>query len=147
MMKTIFILHLWEMSKRHNVDKVLFVQNIAGRETMEVVMKAEGLSNTSADDVQKIFYAGVNITDIFNKNLYHGEAETSKTNSMATYCAKDVRFPKKGKRIIITVDSSYEVEDEKNTVVIRLILIRRKLLDKVCGRIYQKNYILQYTQR
>lgn len=54
--------------KGHNVDKVLFVQNIAGRETMEVVMKAEGLSNTSADDVQKIFYAGVNITDIFNKN-------------------------------------------------------------------------------
>ena len=51
--------------KGHNVDKVLFVQNIAGRETMEVVMKAEGLSNTSADDVQKIFYAGVNITDIF----------------------------------------------------------------------------------
>lgn len=54
--------------KGHNVDKVLFVQNIAGRETMEVVMKAEGLSNTSADDVQKIFYAGVNITDIFILN-------------------------------------------------------------------------------
>ena len=51
--------------KGHNVDKVLFVQNIAGRETMEVVMKAEGLSNTSADDVQKIFYAGVNITDCY----------------------------------------------------------------------------------
>ena len=114
--------------KGHNVDKVLFVQNIAGRETMEVVMKAEGLSNTSADDVQKIFYAGVNITDIFNKNLYHGEAETSKTNSMATYCAKDVRFPKKGKRIIITVDSSYEVEDEKNTVVIRLDCNKKKIV-------------------
>lgn len=114
--------------KGHNVDKVLFVQNIAGRETMEVVMKAEGLSNTSADDVQKIFYAGVNITDIFNKNLYHGEAETSKTNSMATYCTKDVRFPKKGKRIIITVDSSYEVEDEKNTVVIRLDCNKKKIV-------------------
>ena len=114
--------------KGHNVDKVLFVQNIAGRETMEVVMKAEGLSNTSADDVQKIFYAGVNITDIFNKNLYHGEAETSKTNSMAAYCAKDVRFPKKGKRIIITVDSSYEVEDEKNTVVIRLDCNKKKIV-------------------
>ena len=114
--------------KGHNVDKVLFVQNIAGRETMEVVMKAEGLSNTSADDVQKIFYAGVDITDIFNKNLYHGEAETSKTNSMATYCAKDVRFPKKGKRIIITVDSSYEVEDEKNTVVIRLDFNKKKIV-------------------
>ena len=114
--------------KGHNVDKVLFVQNIAGRETMEVVMKAEGLSNTSADDVQKIFYAGVNIADIFNKNLYHGEAETTKTNSMATYCAKDVRFPKKGKRIIITVDSGYEVEDEKNTVVIRLYFNKKKIV-------------------
>ena len=111
--------------KGHNVDKVLFVQNIAGRETMEIVMKAEGLSNASADDVKKIFYAGVNIADIFNKNLYHGEAETTKTNSMATYCAKDVRFPKKGKRIIITVDSSYEVEDVGSCIVEKDISYQR----------------------
>lgn len=87
--------------KGHNVDKVLFVQNIAGRETMEVVMKAEGLSNTSADDVQKIFYAGVNITDIFNKNLYHGEAETSKQIVWLHIVQKMLGFLKKVKELLL----------------------------------------------
>ena len=41
----------------HDVDKVLFVQNIKARETMEIVMKAEGLSKTSLDEIQRIFYA------------------------------------------------------------------------------------------
>lgn len=35
---------------------------------------------------------------------------------------------KKVKRIIITVDSSYEVEDEKNTVVIRLDFNKKKIV-------------------
>ena len=85
----------------HDVDKVLFVQNIKARETMEVVMKAEGLSKTSLDEIQRIFYAGVNIVDIFNKNLYHGKKDLVETETMATYRAETIRFPKKGKRILL----------------------------------------------
>lgn len=103
----------------HEVDKVLFVQNIKGRETMEVVMKAEGLSETTEDEVRKISYAGVSVADIFSKNLYHGESDATGIAVMATYRAETVKFPQKGKRIVITVDADYVDEDE-NTVVILL---------------------------
>jgi len=113
--------------KEHIVDKVLFVQNIKARETMEVVMKAEGLSKTTIDEIQKIFYAGVNIVDIFNKNLYHGESDVASLGSMATFQARDVRFPANGKRIILTVDENYETENE-NVIVILLDTDKRKIV-------------------
>lgn len=113
--------------KEHIVDKVLFVQNIKARETMEVVMKAEGLNKTTIDEIQKIFYAGVNIVDIFNKNLYHGESDVASLGSMATFQARDVRFPANGKRIILTVDENYETEDE-NVIVILLDTDKRKIV-------------------
>ena len=111
----------------HDVDKVLFVQNIKARETMEIVMKAEGLSKTSLNEIQRIFYAGVNIVDIFNKNLYHGKKELVETETMATYRAETIRFPKKGKRIILTVDSNYSAEDE-NSIVIFLDPDKKKIV-------------------
>ena len=111
----------------HDVDKVLFVQNIKARETMEVVMKAEGLSKTSLDEIQRIFYAGVNIVDIFNKNLYHGKKDLVETETMATYRAETIRFPKKGKRIILTVDSNYSAEDG-NSIVIFLEPDKKKIV-------------------
>lgn len=94
---------------------------------MEVVMKAEGLNKTTIDEIQKIFYAGVNIVDIFNKNLYHGESDVASLGSMATFQARDVRFPANGKRIILTVDENYETEDE-NVIVILLDTDKRKIV-------------------
>lgn len=111
----------------HDVDKVLFVQNIKARETMEIVMKAEGLSKTSLDEIQRIFYAGVNIVDIFNKNLYHGKKDLVETETMATYRAETIRFPKKGTRIILTVDSNYSAEDG-NSIVIFLDPDKKKIV-------------------
>lgn len=102
----------------HEVDKILFVQNIKARETMEVVMKAEGISQTSISEIENVYYAGVNIVDIFSKNIYHGSVESAQIDIMATYRAKSVRFPRKGKRIIITVDSSYVADDEDVTVIL-----------------------------
>lgn len=102
----------------HDVDKVLFVQNIKARETMEVIMLAEGLSETTEEEIRKIYYAGVNIVDIFKKNLYHGELDATAIEMMATYKAETIRFPKKEKRIIITVDDEY-ISDDENTVVIK----------------------------
>lgn len=113
--------------KEHIVDKVLFVQNIKARETMEVVMKAEGLIKTTVDEIRKIFYAGVNIVDIFNKNIYHGESDTASIEAMATFQARDVRFPANGKRIILTVDENYEIEDE-NVIVILLDTDKRRIV-------------------
>lgn len=104
--------------KDHEVDAVLFVQNIKARETMEVVMRAEGLTNTTLDDIKKIFYAGVSITDIFSKNLYHGEMDATPIDIMATYHADTVKFPKKGKRIIITVDVNYVAEDGNSIMIL-----------------------------
>lgn len=98
----------------HNVERVLFVQNIKGNKTMEVVMKAEGLHETTGDEIKQIFYSGVNIVDIFKKNLYHGELDATSIDIMATYRADKVLFPKKDKRIIITVDSTYEAEDDNS---------------------------------
>jgi hypothetical protein len=111
----------------HDVDTVLFVQNIKAKETMEVVMKAEGLSKISEDESQKIFYAGVNIVDIFKKNRYHGETESTGIDIMATYRAERVRFPKKEKRIIITVDANY-VDKDENAIVIYLDSNKRKIV-------------------
>ena len=111
----------------HDVDKVLFVQNIKARETMEIVMKAEGLSKTSLDEIQRIFYAGVNIVDIFNKNLYHGKKDLVETETMATYRAETIRFPKNGTRIILTVDSNYSAEDG-NSIVIFLDPDKKKIV-------------------
>ena len=102
----------------HNVESVLFVQNIKGNKTMEVVMKADGLHETSGDEIKEIFYSGVNIVDIFKKNLYHGGLDSISIDIMATYRADKVVFPKKDKRIIITVDPTYEAEDGRSVIVL-----------------------------
>lgn len=103
----------------HNVDKILFVQNVKARETMEVVMKAEGLSEATTDEIKNIYYAGVNIVDIFKKNIFHGKEDENSIDIMATFQSKEVRLPKNDKRIIITVDPDYVAEDE-NAIVILL---------------------------
>lgn len=102
----------------HNVESVLFVQNIKGNKTMEVVMKADGLHETSGDEIKEIFYSGANIVDIFKKNLYHGGLDSISIDIMATYRADKVVFPKKDKRIIITVDPTYEAEDGRSVIVL-----------------------------
>lgn len=115
--------------KNHNVDRIIFVQNIKARETMEIIMKAEDITKTSLDDNKKIFYAGVNIVDIFKKNLYHGEIESAENgvNTMATFKANDIRFPKKDKRIILTIEPDFVPEDN-NMIVIRLGENRGKIV-------------------
>lgn len=111
----------------HDVDKVIFVQNIKARETMEVVLVAEGLSETDTENVKKIYYAGVNIVDIFSRNVYRGETDIIDFDVYAPYKANSVRIPAKGKRIIITVDEKYVCEDE-NAVVILLDSSKSKIV-------------------
>ncbi len=113
--------------KNHDVDKVLFVQNIKGRETMEVVMKAEGLRTVDADEIKKISYAGVNIVDIFRKNMYHGKSDAILEDTVVTYRAEKVMFPRKDKRIIVTVDTDYKNDDD-NSIVIRLDSDKNKIV-------------------
>jgi len=103
--------------KGHSLDTVLFVQNIKARETMEVVMKAELLSDVTYDEIRNVYYAGVNIEDIFSNNLYHGKKDEVQSDIMITYRAEKVRLPRKGKRVILTVDSNYVPEDENTTVI------------------------------
>lgn len=48
--------------KNHDVESVVFVQNIKARETMEVIMKAVGLTPVNKDEITisdgKILYVG-----------------------------------------------------------------------------------------
>lgn len=113
--------------KNHDVERILFVQNIKARETMEVIMKADGLTKTSVEDISKIYYAGNNIVDIFKKNLYHGEKDSVGIEIMATYKASNVVFPKNGTRIILTVDKDY-IADDDNTLVIFLNPNKQKIV-------------------
>ena len=100
-----------------DVESVVFLQNLEARETMEVIMKASGVSKINPSDIQNISYAGVKIVDIFKKNLYHGEIDTVQTDIMVTYLANDVRFPKKNKRIVLTVNPNYESDDDNTEIV------------------------------
>lgn len=106
------------MVEGHEVNKVLFVQNIKARNTMEVILKAEGLDTLSEEEIQRVYYAGVSIEEIFRKNTFHGKNDAAGIGTMVTYRAANVRFPKKGIRIIITVDPNYTDEDEKAKVIL-----------------------------
>lgn len=74
--------------KNHDVESVVFVQNIKARETMEVIMKAVGLTPVNKDEINSITYAGVRLVDIFKKNIYHGDKDMVDVFDMVTYKAK-----------------------------------------------------------
>lgn len=94
---------------------------------MEVVLVAEGLSENDVENVRKIYYAGVNIVDIFSRNIYHGDTDIINLDVYAPYKAKLVKVPAKGKRIILTVDEQYVCDDE-NAIVILLDSEKSKIV-------------------
>lgn len=111
--------------KNHDVESVVFVQNIKARETMEVIMKAVGLTPVNKDEINSITYAGVRLVDIFKKNIYHGDKDMVDVFDMVTYKAKKVFFPRSDKKIILTVDSNYK---NKNSTVVFIGDNREKIV-------------------
>lgn len=111
--------------KNHDVESVVFVQNIKARETMEVIMKAVGLTPVNKDEINSITYAGVRLVDIFKKNIYHGDKDMVDVFDMVTYKAKKIFFPRSDKKIILTVDSNYK---NKNSTVVFIGDNREKIV-------------------
>lgn len=102
----------------HPVKSVLFVRNVKGKTTVEVVAKAEGLVSASEIDIlpENIKYAGASIAQIFSNNVYHDKTDPGIS---FTFRAEKVRTPKSGKRIILTIDKDFNVDDD-SVYLIRL---------------------------
>lgn len=102
---------------KHNLESILFVQHIKAKKTAEVIMKAEGLTPVSAEEIKNISYAGTNIEDIFKKNIHKGKTDDAKIDIFVTYRADSISFLKKGKRIILTVDPDYKCDIDSASAI------------------------------
>lgn len=90
----------------HDVEAVVFVRNIEARRTAEVVAVAVGvekLTDEQRSDLSWLRYGGVPLPQIFRGNKWKKE-EDDYTN--ATYFAKEVRVPAKGRQVVLTLDDA-----------------------------------------
>lgn len=101
--------------KGHDVSHVLFVRNVKSRTTVEVIAMATGLIPMEDVDPDDIRYRGASLSRIFKSNTYQGEKDEFSGN--VTYLAKRVMVPRKGKRILLTLDKDFNAS---NTDLCRL---------------------------
>lgn len=94
--------------KAHPVKSVIFVRSIKGKTTVEVIAKAEELTEPELLP-SEIKYAGISIEQVFSGNIYHGETNAGRC---FTFKAGKMRVPKAGRRIILTLDDDFESDDD-----------------------------------
>ena len=97
----------------HPVKSILFIRNIEGKTTVEVIAKAEELSEVDADP-DSIEYANTPLSRVFAGNKFHDEDDPG---IFFTFKAGKVRIPKNGQRIFLTIDNQYEINDDGITVI------------------------------
>ncbi len=97
----------------HPIRSVLFVRNVEGKTTVEVIAKAEELQTVDVDP-KNVNYAGASISSFFSSNKFHGNNDPS---LFFSFKAGKIRLPKAGSRIMLTINDEFEPDDES----IRLI--------------------------
>lgn len=114
----------------HPVKSVLFVRNIEGKTTVEIIAKAEELTEVNVDP-ESVEYANTPLSRIFANNKFHDNEDP---NVLFTFKAGKVRMPKNGRRIFLTIDDQYEIDDDNITVI--KIESNSKAISNQSGRKY-----------
>ena len=114
----------------HPVKSVIFVHNVEGKTTVEVIAKAESLHPIDLAP-ENVKYANTLISDIFSDNIYHGESDPG---IFCTYRTDKIRLPKKNTRILLTINDEFKPNDD----TIRLIRLHSnsKAISNQSGRKY-----------
>ncbi len=94
-------------AKKYSVKSILFAEHVEGKTTVEILAKAEDLVtvDTSPDEIK---YAGASLRKIFEDNIYHGEVNPG---VYYTYKSNKIRLPKKGTRIMVTINEDFQPDD------------------------------------
>lgn len=103
--------------KGHDVESVIFVRNLHARTTAEVIAVGLGLHLVGEDEAAGILYGGVPVCRIFHGNTYHGGQDVFSGN--VTFRAERVIVPAEGRRILITVDSGFDLAEWPGSVLLR----------------------------
>lgn len=117
----------------HPVSSVIFVRNVEGKTTVEVVAKAEGLSPVDVAATNAVTYAGAPLGRIFRDNIYHGNKQDL-TPVNISFRAEKVRFPKADTRIILTINPDYTTDDKHAQVI--YLDSKSKAIDNQSSRKY-----------
>lgn len=120
-------------SLAHPVSSVIFVRNVEGKTTVEVVAKAEGLSPIEPAAAKNLTYAGAPLDRIFRDNIYHGGEEDLAT-TVASFRAEKVRLPKAGTRLILTINPDFTTDDNHAQVI--YLDSKSKAIDNQSSRKY-----------
>lgn len=119
-----------KVDSSHSVKSVIFVRNIEGKTTVEVIAKAEKLYpiDVAPNDVK---YADTPISNVFSDNIYHGKSDSS---IFFTYRTDKIRLPRKNTRILLTINDEFKPNDD----TIRLIRLHSnsKAISNQSGRKY-----------
>ncbi len=99
----------------HPISDVIFVRNLEGKTTVEVIARATGLTPVDTSSAGEITYAGVQLSRIFRDNIYHGSEEDLAT-TVASFRASEVRTPCPDMRLILTIDADFTTDDPTATV-------------------------------
>ena len=99
----------------HPISDVIFVRNLEGKTTVEVIARATGLTPVDASSAGEITYAGVQLSRIFRDNIYHGGGEDLAT-TVASFRASEVCTPRPDTRLILTIDAGFTTDDPTATV-------------------------------
>lgn len=102
--------------ENHLVTSVIFVRNLEGKTTVEVIAKAEDLSPVSDTLARNLTYAGAPLSQIFRANTFHGNQHDI-SSAMASFRSDRVRTPKAGTRLILTIDPDFVATDPTAQVV------------------------------
>lgn len=101
--------------KGHDVESVVFVRNVKAHKTVEVIAVATGLSAAN-DDAEKVKYNGIPIGRVFRGNTYHGGEDPFTIN--ITYKADKVLVPKGDRRILISIDPSFDLSNYQGSILL-----------------------------
>ena len=126
----------------HPVKSVLFVRNIEGKTTVEVIAKAEELAEADVDP-KSIEYAKTPLSRVFANNKYHNDDDS---NIFFTFKAGKIRMPKNGRRIFLTINNQFRINDD-NIFIVKL-KSNSNAISNQSGRKYysQKNDPIAYNQ-
>lgn len=117
----------------HPISSIIFVRNVEGKTTVEVVAKAEDLSPVDSNSAGDVTYAGAPLSRIFRDNIYHGNAQDLPSTNISFH-AKKVRVPKDGTRLIITINPDFTTNDPRAQVI--YLNSKSKAIDNQSSRKY-----------
>ena len=119
-----------KVDSSHSVKSVIFVRNIEGKTTVEVIAKAEKLCpiDVAPNDVK---YADTPISNVFSDNIYHGKSDSS---IFFTYRTDKIRLPRKNTRILLTINDEFKPNDD--TICLIRLHSNSKAISNQSGRKY-----------